>query len=91
MTKRAENELLDRMTQEMTASPGFVLPIHLDLPTLLSLVGALQLSLRHPRNTGPTSQIVRQLINGIIDRIETHGFKATAELMRLGFNPEHDI
>jgi len=91
MTKRAENELLDRVTREITASRDFILPIHLDLHSLLCVVGALQLALRHPGNNGQSSQVLRELIDGIIDRLETHGFTAIVELMRLGFNPEHDI
>jgi len=91
MTKRAEKELLAAVTREMKASRDFVLPVHLDLQTLLCLVGALQLALRHPGNNGQSSQVVKDVVDAIIDRLEGHQFTAIAELMRLGFNPEHDI
>jgi len=91
MTKRAEEELMAAATREMATSRDFALPVHLDIQTLMCLVGALQLALRHPGNTGPSSQVVRQVIDAIIDRLEVHGYRAVAHLMRLGYNPEHDI
>lgn len=38
------------------------LTLELDLTGTLALIGNLQLALRHPENTGPTSKITRNLV-----------------------------
>lgn len=67
-----------------------MLPVHMDLYTLACLIGALQLALRHPGNTGEASKVVRSLINDIIGRVDDAGYHNIAELMRRGDNPEYD-
>ncbi len=74
----------------MKVGKDFILPVHLNLHTLTCIVGALQLALRHPANVGPLSMIVRDVIDQIIERVAQEGYVATAELMRLGDNPEYD-
>jgi len=87
-TKLHKEQLLQRIDQE--ARIGFILSVHMDLHVLMCVVGALQLALRHPANTGPSSKVVRELIAGIIERVEQEGYLATAEMLRLGDNPEND-
>lgn len=90
LSEEQERELLDRVTAEAVARPEFILPLHLDLHTAMCLVGALQLALRHPRNIGPASQIVRNIADSIIDRLAVDGLQATAEMLRLGDRAEYD-
>jgi hypothetical protein len=89
----SEEELLERVADDALAAreAEFYLPVHMDLHTMMCVVGALQLSLRHPQNTGPSAKVVRELIAGIIARVETEGYKATAEMMRLGDDPANDL
>jgi hypothetical protein len=85
-----KREILERATAEMHAARGYALPVHMDLATALAVVGALQLALRHPANTGPSSEAVRGVIAAVIQRIEEDGFPSLAGLARLGDNPTFD-
>jgi hypothetical protein len=90
--EQSKQKLLDkcREEQEHAERTNFKLPVTMDLITLLSLVVNVHLALRHPKNTGPGSQIARQIINQIIKRVKDEGFPANAELMRLGGDPQYD-
>jgi hypothetical protein len=89
---RAEKEALEkRAAAEMaTANPNFILPVHLDVTSALSLIGNLQLALRHPANKGPSAAIARRVIDGLIEKLNTVGLTATAEVARLGDNAAYD-
>jgi len=89
MTNEEQEALMLRVVEEAYDN-DFVLPVYLDLTTALSLIGSLQLALRHPGNIGPSSQISRQFIDGIIGRMMDHGYPAHAELAQLGYDPAHD-
>lgn len=90
MSEQQKERLIDFAVEEAKAGKNFILPIHLDLHSLMCVVGALQLALRHPANTGPSSKVVRELIDGIIERVEHAGYVVTAQILRLGDNPEYD-
>jgi hypothetical protein len=64
--------------------------VHLEFTAALALIGNLQLALRHPANTGPSSEVARTFIDGLIDRIRDAGFPANAEMLRLGDDPGYD-
>lgn len=88
-TNAYKRGLLIAMARE--ARPDYLLPVYMDLTNILAVVGNLQLALRHPSNTGPSSELVRKTLDLIISRVEEDGFPVHAEAMRLGANPEHDI
>jgi hypothetical protein len=90
MSEQQKERLIDFAVEEMKAGKNFILPVHLDLHSLTCVVGSLQLALRHPANTGPSSKVVRELIDGIIERVEHAGYVVTAQILRLGDNPEYD-
>ena len=92
MTELHKEWLLQLIDGEVKAAAAgsFILPVHMDLHVIMCVVGALQLALRHPANTGPSSLVVREMIDGIISRVEEAGYVATAEMMRLGDNPDYD-
>ena len=90
MTTDEKLELIERAGEEARALPDFVLPVHFDLTAALAIIGNLQLALRHPANIGPSSQLLRRVIDGMIERIEKSGLPANAEIARLGDNPEYD-
>ncbi len=60
-----KRELLRRVAREAEQGKQFLLPIHLDLTSLLAVIANLQLSLRHPDNAGPSARIARQLIEEV--------------------------
>jgi hypothetical protein len=80
--------LIRRLEAERPAD--YVLPLHLNMLMLLTLVANLQLALRHPGNTGPSAEAARGIIDGIIDRVRDDGYPAHAELMELGNDPAYD-
>jgi len=86
-----EQDLLKRIHAEHEAAgENFNLPVYLDLSCCLSLVGTLQLALRHPNMVGPSAQIAHRFIAGIIERMKESGLPAHAELMEMGNHPEFD-
>ena len=83
--------LLKRVEDEISAAnPDFILPVHLDVLSALSIIGTLQLALRHPANTGAAAAVARSTIDGLIAMLTEYGFTATAELARLGDNRDYD-
>jgi hypothetical protein len=89
VTTEEKLELIERAGEEARALPDFVLPVHFDLGSALCVIGNLQLALRHPANIGPSSQLLRRVIDSMIGRIEK-SLPANAEIARLGDNPEYD-
>ena len=89
--EQSKEELLEkcRLEQEQAQLRDFKLSVHMDLISLLCLVGSLQLALRHPANTGPCATILRGAIKQITERLTEEGYPANAELM-LGSKPAHD-
>ena len=83
--------ILRAATAEQERAPLFRLPLHLDLTAALAIVGNLQLAMRHPGNDGPSREVARTLIDGIIERMETSGFPASAALARMGDDPRRDV
>ena len=90
LTNGYKCDLLHRVAVEQAASRDWKLPVVMDVQVLMSVVAALQLALRHPKNIGPSAQIVRDVLNQIIERVEGEGFCAVAELMKLGDNADYD-
>lgn len=61
----------------------------LDWNTGIAILACLQLSLRHPGNTGPSAALARGFVDGTIRVIE--GIEPElAALLRLGDDPRHD-
>lgn len=59
-----------------------------DFTGILSLISQLQLALRHPANTGPTSEYARQVISQFREQIGlTDSIK---EVIDLGFDERYD-
>jgi hypothetical protein len=53
------------------------------------LLGQLQLALRHPENTGPTSEKTRAFCMRLIHELPL-GY-GTREIAHMGFDPQHDV
>jgi hypothetical protein len=85
-----QKKLLGAVAREQVEGRGFILPLHLDLASLLSLVGNLQLALRHPANKGPSALIARELVDSIQKRLIDAGYFAHAEVVEIGNNPAFD-
>ena len=94
MTLETARENLLRRCKEESIRCGnrqFTIPLELDLTAALSIIGNLQLALRHPANCGPSASVARLTIDRLIDRIEEAGLPANAELARRGDDPEYDV
>lgn len=89
---KARETLLRRCDEERVRSDAarFKLPVELDLHSALCVIGNLQLALRHPANSGPSAEVARTAIDGMIRRMREAGLTAHAELARLGDDPGYD-
>jgi hypothetical protein len=90
LTSHYKRALIQRVKDEARLRKPFTLPVHLDLHPLICVVAHLQLALRHPANKGLSSEVVRRIVDMMIERVEAAGFPATAEMLRLGDDPEFD-
>lgn len=90
MTAQDKESLMVDVEQEARGHLDYIVPVHLDLVSLLTLVGHVQLALRHPANTGPSNRLARQVLDQIIHRLRADGLVAHAHLAELGYNPEFD-
>lgn len=73
---------------ELGGHEGFNL--ELEASAVLSIVSQLQLALRHPGNTGASTEIARSFIQAVIEK----GFRhcpETQKLIRMGFDPDNDL
>jgi len=91
MNSREKQELLERCTAEskVLRDEGWRIEVTWDIDTLMTLIACLQLSLRHPKNTGASSQIIRVVIEKLIDELPVDSL-ALRELAGKGNNPKHD-
>ena len=88
MTDLEEKQLMERVVDEHRR--GEQVEIVLDSPVAYAVVAGLQLSLRHPRNNGPTAQMCTAVIYGIIEQFRELGLEATAQAAELGNDPALD-
>lgn len=85
VSRRAKVEEASELGQE------WQLPIVLDSTTAMAVCANLQLALRHPGNRGPTADVARKVVAGIIEAYRECGLLAHAQLAELGNNSEHDV
>ena len=92
MNEREKAELLERVFVESTTlhNEGWRITVTWDIHTLMVLIASLQLSLRHPNNKGPSAEIIKVVIEKLIDEIPVDSL-ALRELAGKGNNPKHDI
>jgi hypothetical protein len=83
-------QLFRECARERQRKGAIVLPVSLDLESAMMLIANLQLALRHPGNNGRSARLAREVIDGLIERIEKLGYVANARVARLGDNPECD-
>lgn len=57
---------------------------------VIILIAQIQLALRHPGNTGYSSQRARKIIEAMIAMME-RSEPAVGPLLRMGFDPQHDV
>lgn len=83
--------ILASANAEQEALPAdWAVPVHLDMVSLMCVIGTLQVALRHPEfRRRPTAAAVQQIIDQLISGIPEN-CPATRELARLGNNPAYD-
>jgi len=87
-----KEQLLAAVNSEQKGLPkDWLLPVHWDMTCLISVIGALQLAMRHPHfKKRPTHAMIRQIVDQLISGIPEN-MPATRELARLGDNPKYDL
>jgi hypothetical protein len=76
--------LEDAVVREMQ-EPGQI-DLSLDRLTALTVIGHIQLALRHPANRGASSVIAREFITRLAERLPP----AMRESVAMGFDPAYD-
>lgn len=92
MNQREKAELLERVFVEskVLRDEGWKIHVTWDIDTLMVLIACLQLSLRHPKNKGPSAEIIKVVIEKLIDELPVDSL-ALRELASMGNNPKHDL
>lgn len=83
--KIAEDLLMERVSGEIELATilGWKMKMELDLQSAIRLCGTLQLAMRHPEFTGPSSDMARAFVEELRRKVQTV-FPATADLIALG-------
>lgn len=87
MKRTLLDEMMAAIARIQAKHPCMVLS--LEWPTVLVLVGQLQLALRHPANTGDAAETTRGFLDQLFSIIEASD-APLARLMRMGDDPKHD-
>ena len=80
--------LYDKYFAETKANKGKIITIDFELIDLISIIGQLQLALRHPGNHGPTRALAEQFINRVRDSLTE--MPAIQEVITRGFDTNYD-
>ena len=67
---------------------GEVLDLRLNRLDAWMLMSGIQLALRHPKNTGPTSVVLRSIAERLIALVATT--PTLREVAKAGFDPDYD-
>jgi len=75
---------------EMLARNSTCLQLELTVLEAMTLLGQIQLALRHPANRGPSANLVRKIAQVLEEFLSKCG-PATSEICRRGWVSEHDV
>lgn len=84
-----QTELLSRASQEMMFANQPFLQLGLAVDAAMTLLGSLQLSLRHPALAPSARLLLTDIANTIEEQLAALG-PATREICRLGWDPKSD-
>lgn len=79
-----ESNFMEAYEAEIKMINGTPLTIDIDPITLLSIIGTLQLGLKHPEHQGPTAKIVRDFIN-LVSNAFFRNLPACSAVIKKGF------
>jgi len=83
-------QLATAANDEMLARSSSCLELELTALEAMTLLGQMQLALRHPANRGASADLVRKIAQ-VIEQFLAKLGPATAEICRRGWAPEHDV
>lgn len=85
-------ELFHRTLKELEqlTDGGVVFSLHMNPSDALAVIGMLQLALRHPKSTGPSAEAAFEIVNILAHQVERLNTPHLSELIRRGFDREHD-
>lgn len=78
---------LEARVHEELAAESPLIALAIDRLTAITIIGNLQLALRHPANHRPSVEIVLEFIRRLDERLPP----ALREAVALGFDPRHDV
>ena len=81
---------LNRFVEVMTRHGQHPIELSMDVTTIVVLISALQLALRHPDFDGQNAKTSRRFVEVSIRRLEQI-HPLLGEVMRLGNDPAHDV
>ena len=91
MTTKTDTELLTTAGEEVQRIALARLELLLDPSTVMTLVGLVQLALRHPQNAGAAAAGGREFVDGVREWFEFLECPALVELVCRGESPSHDV
>ena len=83
-------DLLKRYVEEVDALSERPVVLSVDVQTLLLLIGALQLALRHPVFPATSKRVVLRFIETSVRTLQPEENGAISEVINRGFNPVYD-
>lgn len=78
---------LQRLQSEVDRGERAAPTIEFSYDVLASVIGQLQLALRHPNNTGPSADLARRVVYEVVNAIDSQPVRRG---LMAGFNPLHD-
>lgn len=85
-----KDDVAERAAAELLANRDLRLPLDFGLGVAISVIGCLQVSLRHPGDNGASAEAARTVIDGVIAWFERSGLPAISEALRLADNRSYD-
>lgn len=87
-----DEELLKEFTHEIKqlAQQNMTVTLRLRPDEAMALIAAIQLACRHPRFTGPSSQVVRRIVDWMQSEFPQYGVLHVLEVIRRGWEPQYD-
>ena len=91
LNEKEEQELFEAFLQEASENRDMPIVLQLSIDDVLALVPALQLALRHPGFTGPSSLVTRRVITQVIEGFKIRELNKIAAALELGNDPANDV
>ena len=88
----SDDQLLADYTREITQlhKDGIALVLDLNPVQAVALIGAVQLAFRHPSYTGPSRQVVENIVHELEKLFAVHDVPNIIEVIHRGWDQQYD-